>query len=71
MDAKYLKSLIDEVSSIEVQNESQQIAKYELIESASTLFTKLQYYKAENELLKKRIEMIIKVSKGVEIYDNK
>jgi hypothetical protein len=37
MEKSYLKSLIDEVSVIEVQNETQQIAKYELIEYVEEL----------------------------------
>lgn len=37
MNKEYLKSLIDEVSAIEVQNETQQIAKYELVEYVEEL----------------------------------
>lgn len=41
MNKKYLKSLIDGVSAIEVQNETQQIAKYELIEYVEELQDKI------------------------------
>lgn len=37
MEKSYLKSLVEEVSAIEVKSEAQQIAKYELIEYVEEL----------------------------------
>ena len=55
MTKEYLKSLIDEVSAIEVKSETQQTAKYELIE-----------YVEELENQNKKLKEKLKILTGVE-----